>query len=184
MKRTRLFTSHQQAFVNLRRGTPGPLPPPNERFARRAGAAGTVGTRPDALGIGRGLARVGCRAALEEFIGRTQADELIIVAQIYDHAARLRSYEITATVREQIAARVSWPFTISSLTAVGGLHAGSTCVFPERAGPVRSFRATTVRGHGSCRTPNFPHLHSRSASHPAIRALTASCYGPGSRSIR
>ena len=27
----RLFTSHQQAFVNLRRGTPGPLPPPDTK---------------------------------------------------------------------------------------------------------------------------------------------------------
>ena len=34
------------------------------------------------------------QAAFEEFIGRTQADELILVAQVYDHAARLRSYEL------------------------------------------------------------------------------------------
>ena len=33
-----------------------------------------------------------------EFIERTSADELIVVSHIYDHAARLRSYEITATI--------------------------------------------------------------------------------------
>jgi len=46
-------------------------------------------------------------AALEEFIGRTHADELILVAQVYDHAARLRSYELAATLREQIEMRMS-----------------------------------------------------------------------------
>jgi alkanesulfonate monooxygenase SsuD/methylene tetrahydromethanopterin reductase-like flavin-dependent oxidoreductase (luciferase family) len=38
-------------------------------------------------------------AALREFIARTQADELIIASQVFDHAARLRSYEIVAEVR-------------------------------------------------------------------------------------
>jgi luciferase family oxidoreductase group 1 len=93
----RLFTSHQQAFVNLRHGTPGPLPPPDEAFldrlpadqkrevdqtlsVRAVGSAGTV------------------RRALEELAAGTGADELIVVAQIFDHRARLRSYEITATL--------------------------------------------------------------------------------------
>ncbi|MGZ8337264.1 MAG: alkane 1-monooxygenase, partial [Allosphingosinicella sp.] len=35
------------------------------------------------------------RAAIRDFVARTGADELMITAQIYDHAARLRSYEIT-----------------------------------------------------------------------------------------
>ena len=39
------------------------------------------------------------QSALEEFIGTTQADELILVAQVYDHAARLRSYELAAALR-------------------------------------------------------------------------------------
>ena len=33
---------------------------------------------------------------MSDFVGRTAADELIIVSHIYDHAARLRSYEIAA----------------------------------------------------------------------------------------
>ena len=36
------------------------------------------------------------RRLLDEFVGKTQADELIIATQIYDHQARLRSYEIVA----------------------------------------------------------------------------------------
>jgi hypothetical protein len=39
------------------------------------------------------------QAALEEFVGRTGADELILVAQVYDHAARLRSYELAASLQ-------------------------------------------------------------------------------------
>jgi alkanesulfonate monooxygenase SsuD/methylene tetrahydromethanopterin reductase-like flavin-dependent oxidoreductase (luciferase family) len=38
------------------------------------------------------------RAALHDFIARTGADELMLTAQIHDHAARLRSYEIAADV--------------------------------------------------------------------------------------
>jgi hypothetical protein len=44
------------------------------------------------------------RAALESIIAQTQADELILTGQIYDHAARLRSYEIGAQVRDAMAA--------------------------------------------------------------------------------
>jgi alkanesulfonate monooxygenase SsuD/methylene tetrahydromethanopterin reductase-like flavin-dependent oxidoreductase (luciferase family) len=38
------------------------------------------------------------RPELERFLERTRADEVIFAAQIYDHAARLRSYELTAQV--------------------------------------------------------------------------------------
>ena len=44
---------------------------------------------------------------LEALIGETDADELMLTAQIYDHAARLRSFEIAADVRDRIAARRS-----------------------------------------------------------------------------
>jgi alkanesulfonate monooxygenase SsuD/methylene tetrahydromethanopterin reductase-like flavin-dependent oxidoreductase (luciferase family) len=36
------------------------------------------------------------RAGLDQLIGRTGADELIVAAGIYDQAARLRSYELLA----------------------------------------------------------------------------------------
>jgi alkanesulfonate monooxygenase SsuD/methylene tetrahydromethanopterin reductase-like flavin-dependent oxidoreductase (luciferase family) len=44
------------------------------------------------------------RREIESFIGRTGADELMIVAHIYDHAARLRSFEIAAEVARSGAA--------------------------------------------------------------------------------
>jgi alkanesulfonate monooxygenase SsuD/methylene tetrahydromethanopterin reductase-like flavin-dependent oxidoreductase (luciferase family) len=45
------------------------------------------------------------REGLEAFVQRTGADELMIASQIFDFGARLRSYEITAGVREPVAAR-------------------------------------------------------------------------------
>jgi alkanesulfonate monooxygenase SsuD/methylene tetrahydromethanopterin reductase-like flavin-dependent oxidoreductase (luciferase family) len=42
------------------------------------------------------------RAALAAFIGRTKPDELMLTSQIFDHGARLRSYEIGAEVRRTL----------------------------------------------------------------------------------
>ncbi len=90
-------SSMQQAFINLRSGRPTPLPLPVEGFANR------IGPHEKAL-----LASVlSCSAigtadvvadALARFIERTGADELMLTSQIHDHAARLRSYEITADI--------------------------------------------------------------------------------------
>ena len=44
------------------------------------------------------------QAGLEAFIARTQADEVMVVAQIFDHAARLKSFELAAQVLQQAAA--------------------------------------------------------------------------------
>lgn len=89
------LSSLQQAFVNLRRGRPTPLPPPVEGFmsqltpferaALEETLACTVVGSPEIV-----------RRGLESFIARTGADELIVTSMIFDHAARLRSYEITA----------------------------------------------------------------------------------------
>jgi luciferase family oxidoreductase group 1 len=90
-----LFTSLQQAFVNLRRGRPGPLPPPREAFASAL-------TPMDHFALEQMLACsvVGSaetvRRGLERFVADTGADEVIVATQMYDHAARLRSFEITA----------------------------------------------------------------------------------------
>jgi len=88
----RLATSLEQAIVNLRSGRPGRLPPP---AVRRWG----VGERAI---LDRVLAcsAIGSPATvkrwLNDFTARTGADELIIASQIFDHPARLRSYEIAA----------------------------------------------------------------------------------------
>ncbi|RXR07195.1 LLM class flavin-dependent oxidoreductase [Pseudoxanthomonas composti] len=91
----RLFTTAQQSFVNLRRGRPGLIPAPIEDIeafwephekagVERALACSVVGG-PDT--VKRGLA---------EFIQRHRPDELIIAANIYDHAARKHSYTLAA----------------------------------------------------------------------------------------
>ena len=100
----RLFTSHQQAFVSLRRGTPGPLPPPDDRFLEQLPpqekweldqtlSTAVIGA-PDTVQRG-----------LEEFAARTGANELIVVSQIFEHAARLRSYEIAVQSWQSEATR-------------------------------------------------------------------------------
>jgi alkanesulfonate monooxygenase SsuD/methylene tetrahydromethanopterin reductase-like flavin-dependent oxidoreductase (luciferase family) len=46
---------------------------------------------------------------LEVLIAETRADELMLTAQIYDHTARLRSFEIAAEARRRIAANQPSP---------------------------------------------------------------------------
>ena len=93
-------TSWQQAFVNLRSGRPGRLPPPVEGYAQRVGPAERA-----LLDSVLSCAAVGSpdtvRAGIEAFIERTGADELMLTSQIFDHQARLRSYEIAAQVSQE-----------------------------------------------------------------------------------
>ena len=98
----RLFTSLQQQFVNLRRGTPGQLQPPVERIdATEMELASVAHSLAYSVVGSRGTVRAG----LASIIAETGADELMITAQIYDHVARLRSFEIAAHVREELVAR-------------------------------------------------------------------------------
>lgn len=98
----RLFTSAQLQFLNLLRGRPGKLPPPVEsmegRWSRVERVAIEQRTRCSAVGSPETV-----RRRLEELIEQTRADEIIATAQIYDHAARLRSFEIAAEPFRQIA---------------------------------------------------------------------------------
>jgi luciferase family oxidoreductase group 1 len=94
-------TSMQQAFVNLRSGRPARLPPP------LAGYRDKVGPAERALLDGvLSCATIGSPATVREglraFIARTGADELMITSQMFDHQARLRSYEIAAQVRREL----------------------------------------------------------------------------------
>ncbi|MBI0435729.1 LLM class flavin-dependent oxidoreductase [Roseomonas sp. KE0001] len=98
----RLFTSLQRQFLNLRRGTPGKLPPPAEDIAalqQEARLAG-VGHSLSCSAVG---APATVRAAIEGFLERTGVDELMLTGQIFDHAARLRSFEIGAEVCRALA---------------------------------------------------------------------------------
>ncbi|HKE95988.1 MAG TPA: LLM class flavin-dependent oxidoreductase [Povalibacter sp.] len=96
-----LATSVQQAFINLRSGRPGPLPPPVEGFAERL-APQERAILADILSCSATGSAATVRRALADFVALTGADELIITSGIFDHAARRRSYEITAEVRDSL----------------------------------------------------------------------------------
>jgi alkanesulfonate monooxygenase SsuD/methylene tetrahydromethanopterin reductase-like flavin-dependent oxidoreductase (luciferase family) len=89
----KLFTSQQQAVINLRSGRPGLLPPPIDDIAAILDDRGR--TILDAV---LSCAVVGSpetvRRGVNAFIARHKPDELMVTAQIFDHAARLRSFNI------------------------------------------------------------------------------------------
>jgi luciferase family oxidoreductase group 1 len=96
-----LATSTQQAFVNLRSGHPKRLPLPVEGYLDR------IDPRERALldqilscaAIG---SRDSVKKSIQLFVEQTKADELMITSQIFDHTARLKSYEITSEVRKEL----------------------------------------------------------------------------------
>ena len=102
----RLSTSQQQAFARLRSGRPGKLPPPVDDID-------AVITPMERATVDHALscAVVGgpqtVRRGLEAFAARTGADELMVTAQIFDHAARVRAYEIAAEAACQPAQRAA-----------------------------------------------------------------------------
>ena len=89
------FSSLQQAFVNLRSGRPGKLSPPVENYeATLDPMAKTM--LDNALSCSIVGSPSAVKTGLEAFLRRTGADELMVTAQIFDHAARVRSFEILA----------------------------------------------------------------------------------------
>ncbi len=97
----RLFSSLKQQFVNLRRGRPGKLQPPLDDGLALWSEAEIAGVN-HALSLAVVGSPATVRAGIERFIAATGADELMVTAQIFDHAARLRSYEILADIRAQL----------------------------------------------------------------------------------
>ncbi|WP_394780035.1 LLM class flavin-dependent oxidoreductase [Undibacterium sp.] len=108
------FTSQQQAFVNHQRGTPGQVPPPIADFntycspAERAGVDHTLGQ-----------SIVGSAATVEnrlrEFLSRTQPDELMVTAHIFDQQTRLHSLKLISEIRDRINASTSPEQAMSGL---------------------------------------------------------------------
>jgi luciferase family oxidoreductase group 1 len=92
-----LATSMQQAFVNLRSGRPTRLQPPVPGYLEQLGVQ-ERGMLDQVLSCSAIGARDTVAAQLGAFIERTGADELMITSQVFDHAARLRSYELTAAI--------------------------------------------------------------------------------------
>jgi luciferase family oxidoreductase group 1 len=102
----RLFTTQQLGFINLRRGRPGLVQPPVDDI-------NAVSTPEERVGVDRALACavIGAPATVSRgiasFIERHRPDELMLTANIFDHGARLRSFEIAADSMQQLPARSS-----------------------------------------------------------------------------
>lgn len=97
----RLFTSIQQSFTNLIRGTRGQLPPPiddMEAYWSPLEKAHASSMLTYALVGSPGTVS----ESLKAFKAATAADELMFVSGLYDHAARLRSFELLAQIRERL----------------------------------------------------------------------------------
>jgi luciferase family oxidoreductase group 1 len=97
-----LFTTQQQAFVTLRRGQPGLVPPPiddieafwtpiEKRGVEHALACAAVGS-PETV-----------RRGIAAFVAQHRPDELMLTANIFDHAARLESFALAAAACQQIS---------------------------------------------------------------------------------
>jgi luciferase family oxidoreductase group 1 len=96
-----LFTSQQQSFVNIRSGRAGKLPPPVDDFDERLDQMGRM-MLDNALSCAVVGSPETVRQGLSRFVERTGADELMVTAQIFDHQARLRSYELLAKVATEM----------------------------------------------------------------------------------
>ena len=92
----RLFTTQQQAFVNLRRGKPGLVPPP----LASGDAINDYCSPEEKANVDRALACavVGTPQTVKEgiaaFVDRHQPDELTLTANVFDHALRVRAFEL------------------------------------------------------------------------------------------
>ncbi|MEE1655030.1 LLM class flavin-dependent oxidoreductase [Microvirga sp. CF3062] len=97
-----LFTSAQQSFTNLFRGTRGKLQPPIDNiesyWAPHEKAQAMNMLSCSFVGSAKTV-----REGLEGFIAGTGADELIVASAIYDHGKRLRSYEILADLQKEMS---------------------------------------------------------------------------------
>ena len=93
----RLATTQFQSFLRLIRGMPGQMQPPVENMDElwTAQEKAAVDSRLGGSIIGNAAT---IKDGLKKILDRTQADELMINAMIFDHQARLRSYEIVADV--------------------------------------------------------------------------------------
>ncbi|MDO8277744.1 MAG: LLM class flavin-dependent oxidoreductase [Burkholderiaceae bacterium] len=90
-----IATSAQQSFVHRRTGRPARLSPPVPGYVESLSPPERAILQQSLTCAAIGSAQT-VRQQMDEFIARTGADELMIASQIYDHAARVRSYEIVS----------------------------------------------------------------------------------------
>ncbi|MBP6893489.1 MAG: LLM class flavin-dependent oxidoreductase [Pseudacidovorax sp.] len=96
-----LASSWQQSFVNVRSGRPGRLPPPVAGYRERIGPSENM-LLDSVLSCAAIGTKETVRAGLQDFMDRTGVQEVIVASGIYDHAARLRSYEIAAEAAREL----------------------------------------------------------------------------------
>lgn len=101
-----LATSLLQAFVNLSLGRPSQLQPPVPGYEEQLPAEARA-RLAEVLSCSAIGARETVTRALAAFVRETGADELMVASSIFDHAARLRSYEIAAEAGAALAAGVA-----------------------------------------------------------------------------
>ncbi|MFI4869348.1 MAG: LLM class flavin-dependent oxidoreductase [Steroidobacterales bacterium] len=98
----RLFTSHQQAFTQLRRGRPGPLPPPIDDIESYWSPAEKAMVEQSMQ-----YSFVGSSASVEHalraFLDQVAVDELMINVHVYDQVARRHSLTLSAAIRDRLA---------------------------------------------------------------------------------
>jgi luciferase family oxidoreductase group 1 len=97
-----LFTSVQQAVINLRSGRPGRLPAPIESIdSILDGRAQMILDRVLECAIFGSRETV--EKGLKDFIAMHRPDELMLTSQIFDHAKRLRSFELVSEIARPVA---------------------------------------------------------------------------------
>jgi luciferase family oxidoreductase group 1 len=99
-----LFSSLQQSSLNNRIGRRGRVPAPVADFESRLDPYARA-ILDDALGCAVVGGPDPVRRGLDDFVRRTGADELMVTANIFDHAKRKRSFEIVAEIHGVTPAR-------------------------------------------------------------------------------
>jgi luciferase family oxidoreductase group 1 len=98
----RQFTSVQQAFINLRRGTPGPVPAPIDDITDYASKS-EIAQIEQALAYSAVGSAETVQEKLSAILEETRPDELMIAGHFHDHQARLHSFELAAQVLKRLS---------------------------------------------------------------------------------
>ncbi|MBS2039012.1 LLM class flavin-dependent oxidoreductase [bacterium] len=98
-----LLSSQQRQLINLRRGVPGKLQPPEQNLQMQV-TPQELAMADQAMACALVGSPASVEASMAALLRRTRADELILASHIYDHQARLRSYQIASEVNQRLVA--------------------------------------------------------------------------------
>jgi luciferase family oxidoreductase group 1 len=96
----RLATTLQQQFLNLIRGKDAPLQPPVDNMDELWSDYEKAGVEQQ-LGSTIAGSPQTVKEKLQKFLDDTQADEIMVIGQMFDHQARIRSYKIVAEITQK-----------------------------------------------------------------------------------